>query len=88
MVIAVIVSVIVVGIVSMTSMTIMYRMLQAKNNGGYLQDIVEKPAIIDKLTEIVQKREPDDDIDSGILNTKIDQKAIAEAQDAFSNLMN
>ena len=81
-------AVIMLGLVCVMALIIMYRILQMKFNGGYLPEIIEKPAIFDKFSEIITKKEEYSEDDTGIINTKQDQKAMAEAQDAFSNLMN
>ena len=85
---ALISAVIMLGLVCIMALTIMYRILQMKFNGGVLPEIMEKPAILDKFSEILSKKEENSEYEDGILNTKQDQKAMAEAQDAFSNLMN
>ena len=88
MVVALVSAVVMLGLVCIMALIIMYRILQMKFNGGVLPEIMEKPAILDKFSEILSKKEDISEIDDGTMNTKQDQKAMAEAQDAFSNLMN
>ena len=88
MVVALVSAVIMMGVVCIFSILVMYRMMQMKFNGAYLPEIIETSEIKEKFSEIISKKEDISEIDDGTMNTKQDQKAMAEAQDAFSSLMN